>query len=125
MPELDGKKYSYDDKGKAAYKKDLKKLKQRRKDKPKPKAKSKSKTKATTSNDKNNYRTKYGDYDPHDVQEGTVNYGGTDYSEELGSAQLQYSIATKQGEGKDYYRWSNKLYRITNDFGTTYEEVIY
>jgi len=68
--------------------------------------------------------SKYGDIDPKDVhQDKIATYRGEDVSEEAGGTRQQFSIAVKRGHGKDYFRFSNRLWHITNSYGTNYEEV--
>ena len=68
--------------------------------------------------------SKYGDIDPALVhQDKIATFRGHTYSEAAGSTRAQFAGAVKRGHGKDYFRFSNRLWKITNPGGTTFEEV--
>ena len=67
--------------------------------------------------------TKYGDYNPSEVHEGSARYGRNTYTDSSSTVKSQYSVAVRRGEGKGVFRFQGKLYRITNSKGTAYEEV--
>ena len=66
---------------------------------------------------------KYGDLNPSDVHEGDVTYRGITYQDRPSTSRNVYSMNVKRGHGKGYFRFQGKLYKHTNRFGTTYEEV--
>ena len=66
---------------------------------------------------------KYKDLNPSEVHEGTASYGGSDYSEALGSTVGQYSVAVKRGESKTNFIFGGQLYQIDNPSGSAYSVV--
>ena len=66
---------------------------------------------------------RYKDLSPSDVHEGTASYGGSDYSDKLGSTVGQYSVAVKRGHSKTNFIFGGDLYKINNSSGSSYSKV--
>ena len=66
---------------------------------------------------------KYKDLSPSDVHEGTASYGGSDYSDKLGSTVGQYSVAVKRGHSKSNFIFGGDLYKVNNSSGSSYSKV--
>ena len=67
--------------------------------------------------------SKYGDLSPSDVHTGSATYGGQTYQDDPSTTQRLYSRAVRRGYSKIYYRFQNKLWKITNNAGTESEEM--
>ena len=72
---------------------------------------------------RNNTYATYGDIDPSDVHEGDAVFGATTATDSPSTLRTSYARNVKRGEGKDYFRFQKKLYKITHPFGATHEEV--